>query len=189
LAEYIQNNPDSAETKRILQWIRKDSWEDVLRKGGYDEFAIEAFYDSMVGLLEEKVGAADATALHREMNEEGGVSDYCTWYCRVIAATYLKQDPDRFLPYIVEAGCNDMGEFCRREVEPMGKECEQVQALALAEAAGVSVKIAYLDGRQQASGIITHHTFGPDNAVVKMTLLYRPGHYDILYPRQTLPSS
>jgi hypothetical protein len=37
--------------------------------------------------------------------------------------------------------------YCQREVEPMGKECEQVHVIALTEYLGVGVCIEYMDGR------------------------------------------
>lgn len=76
----------------------------------------------------------------------------------------------------------------------MGKECGMVQVLALAEAFGIRVKIEYLDGREMVmdnSGgngdggcdnrKLMLHEFGPDESNLDITLLYRPGHYDILY--------
>lgn len=66
----------------------------------------------------------------------------------------------------------------------MGKECEQVQVVALAEALGVQVKIEYLDGHDLTNnGKLTSHVFGPKDAVLKLTMLYRPGHYDLLQKR------
>ena len=65
----------------------------------------------------------------------------------------------------------------------MGKECEQVQVLALAEAFGVQVKIEYLDGRDLLDGELSNHVFGPDTASTRLTFLYRPGHYDVIYPK------
>ena len=179
LAEQIRENPKEGD--RILQWLKKDSWEKVLA-AGYDEMAIETFYDMLVDLLERIISkSVDAEALHTEMNQETSTSDYCTWYLRVVTSTHLKQDPVRFLPFIDRPGL-DIQQFCQREVEPMGKECEQVQALALAEAFGVQVKIEYLDGHDLVNGKVAQHTFGPDAAAIHLTLLYRPGHYDILYP-------
>jgi len=40
-----------------------------------------------------------------------------------------------------------MDSFCKAEVEPMGKECEQVQITALSEYLQIAIEIAYLDGR------------------------------------------
>ena len=51
------------------------------------------------------------------------------------------------------------------------------------------MRIEYLDGSVSSQGdSINHHDF-PDESALKQTgtriyLLYRPGHYDILYPKQ-----
>lgn len=69
---------------------------------------------------------------------------------------YLRRNADRFLPFVEcsfvgedrDRDINgDMARFCSQEVEAMGRECEQVQVMALAEALGVQVEIEYLDGR------------------------------------------
>lgn len=149
--------------------------------------ALEIFYDAIVELLERVVQEKiDMTTFHKEMNEENSTSDYCAWYLRVVVATHLKQDPDRFLPFVLNSQADgemvlDIAQFCARHVEPMGQECEQVQVLALAEAVGVQVQIEYLDGRLQ-SNKLTNHQFGPENASTHLNFLYRPGHYDIIYP-------
>jgi ubiquitin thioesterase protein OTUB1 len=97
-----------------------------------------------------------------------------------------------------------MLEFCQREVEPMGKECEHLQVSALTECLQIHVTIEYLDGR--SSSHFRHHnnflravsegsnpvrniqfpTREEDDTVlhadvIETFLLYRPGHYDILY--------
>ena len=125
------------------------------------------------------------------MNVDQGPSDYCTWYLRVVTAAYLKRDPERFLPFVLQQSAAeteflDIDQFCARFVEPMGQECEQVQVLALAEALGVRVHIEYLDGRELLSnngGKLSNHQFGPEDSATLITLLYRPGHYDILYKK------
>lgn len=64
-----------------------------------------------------------------------------------------------------------------------------IQVLALAEAMAVDVAIEYLDGRHFDKAL-HRHEFGPSQndlgsdgggSTTKVTLLYRPGHYDILY--------
>lgn len=177
LCELILQDDGGKLGKSILTWLKETSWPGVL-KAGYDEMMLETFYDTVVDLLERVVdGKVSLDELHTEMNEETGTSDYCTWYLRVVTAAHLKQDPERFLPFLPE-GFYDIAQFCQKEVEPMGRECEQVQVLALAEAVGVQVQIAYLDGRDSQ---VQQHTFGPEDCPVTLTLLYRPGHYDILY--------
>lgn len=93
------------------------------------------------------------------------------------------------------------------QVEPMGKECDQPQIAALTEALQVGVKIEYLDGSAKADEELQCYVCAPNVTPsaagrspsssprmrthsgetkvqpVSITLLYRPGHYDILYPR------
>ena len=62
------------------------------------------------------------------------------------SAGYLKRDADRFLPFI-DGLYFDMDTFCKSEVEPMNKECEQIQVIALTEYLGIGIEISYLDGK------------------------------------------
>ena len=89
----------------------------------------------------------------------------------------------------------------------MGKECSMVGVLALAEAFQITVEIEYMDGREldinnnnnNNSNTLIKHSFGgrlhkeggkdgasdggndKSSSALCITLLYRPGHYDILY--------
>lgn len=60
----------------------------------------------------------------------------------------------------------------------MGKESDHVHIISLTSTTQVPVRIEYMD-RGTASSI-THHDF-PDGSNPQLYLLYRPGHYDILY--------
>lgn len=158
--------------------------------------------------------------LHTLLNDEveSSTSDCCVWYLRVLAATFCKADPDRFLPYVLAGDDEGQGQghattttffdvpsYCRARIEPVGCDATMVSALALAEALHVKVSVAYLDGHAFGSSTssagagttlgtgttVTTHVFGPQNddddgnsnkrRLLHLTLLYRPGHYDILY--------
>jgi ubiquitin thioesterase protein OTUB1 len=179
-----------SEGPRILDWLTTVSWPHVIGAGGYSEMAVEAFYDSLVEVLTDVVSQKTTPdAWHTLLNEEGAASDYCTWYLRVLTATHLKADAVRFLPFLEEQHV-DIHQYCQRHVEPMGKECEMVSVLALAEAFGVRVTVEYLDGHAlvvgpQGNNQLARHVFGPPDAPLQLTFLYRPGHYDILYPKAT----
>ena len=47
---------------------------------------------------------------------------------------------------------------------------------------GVKVQVEYLDGHDLVNGRLSQHTVGAQDSPLHLTLLYRPGHYDILYP-------
>lgn len=96
----------------------------------------------------------------------------------------------KFEPFIDGA---DMSEFCRREVEPMGVECDHVQIAALTEFLSIRVNIMYLDNRLRSDAysdpvVVEFPQVQEDGAhsdiiscFPPVNLLYRPGHYDILY--------
>jgi ubiquitin thioesterase protein OTUB1 len=55
---------------------------------------------------------------------------------------------EKYFPFVDNGWDNyDMATFCIQEVEPMGRECDQVHIMALTEALGIQVEIEYLDGR------------------------------------------
>ena len=144
-----------------------------------------------------------SSTIHTLLNEENGTSDYCVWYLRVITSTYLKSDPDRFVHFIDDPTCSyvDIDTYCQKEIDPMGKECTMIGVLALAEAFQVNTEIEYMDGKEltltngklikhsfggrsedaSATGVRTNNDCTDDSSALCITLLYRPGHYDILY--------
>lgn len=74
----------------------------------------------------------------------------------------------------------------------MGEESDHVHITALSDALGVAIRIVYLDRSHDDKGSVSvnHHDFTPEansggGVAIKpfITLLYRPGHYDILYPK------
>jgi ubiquitin thioesterase protein OTUB1 len=65
-----------------------------------------------------------------------------------------------------------------KEVEPMYKESDHIHVIALTNATQMPASIVYLDrGDQQQA---TKHNF-PEDSSPEISILYRPGHYDIIY--------
>ena len=50
----------------------------------------------------------------------------------------------------------------------------------LTAAAGISVRVVYLDRGSGDEAV--HHDF-PEDTTPDIHILYRPGHYDVLYPK------
>lgn len=153
---------------------------------GYEEFTFESFYDVLIELLDELFTITLDDLLNKF--QENGESNYYTWFMRLLTSLSMKQKPDDYLPFILDAGI-DLDEFCRLEVEPMDKECDQVQISALSTLLGIIINIEYLDGKSfdatKGLSLITSGDGGNDDLHLKslktIHLLYRPGHYDILY--------
>eukprot|EP00753_Platysulcus_tardus_P020546 PLAT820.1.p1 GENE.PLAT820.1~~PLAT820.1.p1 ORF type:complete len:285 (+),score=141.16 PLAT820.1:29-883(+) len=150
-----------------------------LTKLGYEEYTFSMFHEAFVDELNTLPLKSEA-GLENDFNDPE-IEQYIVWYCRLLTAAHLKLHPDAFAPFIdaMYPG-KDVHSFCRTEVEPTDKECDQIQIMALAEAFSVCVKIVYLD--RSEGGMPTEHII-PDGGEPVVTVLYRPGHYDVLYPK------
>jgi ubiquitin thioesterase protein OTUB1 len=182
------------ELTRILHFLQHDAMTLCTTHGGYQEFTMELFWESTVECLQQVVQEwkpptqhTNALELHETLTEEGGASDYCTWFLRALTASWVKAQADRFLPFLeTENPGMDVPQFCAAHIEPVGSEATMVAIVALAECLAIRIRIEYLDGHEFQNGILQHHVLGPEDAASQLTLLYRPGHYDILYPKDTL---
>ena len=139
-------------------------------------------------------------ALEGRMNEnanEGNgtataaISDYVVMFLRNLTSAELQNREDFFSPFIAEEAAT-MELFRQRRVDPMGEEADQLHIIALVDAIGVAVRVEYLDGSGDGASV-NHHDFVPADKQAawatsgrepSVCLLYRPGHYDILYPNE-----
>jgi len=71
----------------------------------------------------------------------------------------------------------------------MAKESDHIHIIALTDALGVSIRVEYVD--RTGSPDVNHHDFPEDFQVdgqkPQITLLYKPGHYDVLYRADSWP--
>lgn len=117
--------------------------------------------------------------LHKLFNEQG-YSDYVVVYLRLITSGQLQEGAD-FYQNFIDGHCT-MSEFCHQEVEPMYKESDHIHIIALCSALNVGVRVEYMD-RGEGDKVRAHEF--PEGLIPKVFLLYRPGHYDIVYPKQS----
>ncbi|KAI5633854.1 peptidase c65 otubain domain-containing protein [Phthorimaea operculella] len=115
------------------------------------------------------------TELHDKFNKQG-YSDYIVVYLRLITSGQLQTEHEFYQNFI--EGPRTVTEFCRQEVEPMYKESDHIHIIALSNALNVGVRVKYMD-RGEGREVIAHDF--PEGTAPLVHLLYRPGHYDILY--------
>lgn len=100
-------------------------------------------------------------------------------YIRLLTSLYIQLHLDEFSIFIEAAYPSlSVKEFCKEEVEAMFAQSEQLQILACCSFFNIGVSIEYLDGLSTS----LHSLSFPDNGITPcIHLLYRPGHYDVLY--------
>lgn len=116
--------------------------------------------------------------LFDDLNNDG-IANYYVAFLRLITSGYLRENEALYSGFI--EGTRTLDQYCKDEVEPMWKDCDHISIIALINAIEVPIRIQYMDQSQAPNGGWHHDV--PEDATPKLFFLYRPGHYDILYPR------
>lgn len=112
------------------------------------------------------------------------------FHLRLLAGAWLRGNRDQYAGWC-EA---DPDTYAQTVIEPAQREIEELGVVLLVEVllkpVGFTLEIAYLD-RSQGSQVNTHRfpDGDPNNLGPFIHLLYRPGHYDILYKPTTTNST
>lgn len=144
---------------------------------GFPQFTVDDFHDTFVEAVEKLDPSLTASVdeLLATFNDQG-LSDYLIVFLRLITSGQLQKDAEFYVNFV--DGGRSVKDFCNQEVEPMNKESDHIHIIALATALDVSVSVEYMD--RGAGDKNVQHVF-PEGTTPKIFLLYRPGHYDILY--------
>ncbi|KAF9264579.1 cysteine proteinase [Marasmius fiardii PR-910] len=163
----------------------------MLESVGFEKLVFEDFYEVFVDLVmnivqQDAAGKILDEELLLTAFQDDAMSNSIVMYLRLLTSAQLRSDPDSYSPYLMHpetAEMMEVREFCEHFIEPTGKEADHVQMTALSRALGLNVDVAYLDGRGvngQVDFVKFEFQDTPDTKIKPITLLYRPGHYDIL---------
>jgi ubiquitin thioesterase protein OTUB1 len=181
--------------------------KELLIEAGFEWIAIQDFYEIFVEELEKvhpdkrnaskEQDSGQAIALTELVStfQTDYQSNAIVVYLRFITSAYLKVNSENYLPFIISDGYENMDQFCVSQVEAIGRESDEIHIIAICKALQLQVTVAYLDGRPNFAGgnedkddslmMANLYNF-PDSEykspfLPPIYLLYRPGHYDILY--------
>ncbi|KAJ3108257.1 hypothetical protein HDU97_001791 [Phlyctochytrium planicorne] len=161
------------------RWCRKamemvEGTRSLLEKAGYDPIVSEDFYEPF----------KDALAVG-EPNAEGLPGASYEVAVGKLVEMFRTENRDLYEAFILDS-YPSLDAFIASQVEPMNIESDQIHIVAMSNALKVSVKVADLD---ISDTDLNFHEISPmeplegvdekDQPVI--TLLYRPGHYDLVY--------
>ncbi|KAL3500955.1 hypothetical protein ACH5RR_035404 [Cinchona calisaya] len=197
--EHIMESQDEAEVDRIKANV--EQCRMTLQSLGYAEFTFEDFFALFLEQLESVIQGSEASISLDELiqrSRDQSVSDYVVMFFRFVTSGEIRKRSEFFEPFILGLTNASVEQFCKSAVEPMGEESDHVHITALSDALGVPIRVVYLDRSSCDNGSVSvnHHDFipvsnnlpcasngGTEATNPFITLLYRPGHYDILYPK------
>jgi len=175
---YIEKLIDDRDQFNTFYKLAQKS-KDSLVELGFPQFTVEDFYDLFMEVLtriKDMENSNDAKKeLHNLFNEQA-YSDYMVVYLRLLTSGQLQKEQSFFSCFI--EGNRTVADFCHQEVEPMYKESDHIHIIAACQAIDTGVRVIYMD--RGASNKVTEHDL-PEGTTPLVHLLYRPGHYDILY--------
>ncbi|KAJ5885158.1 Ovarian tumor otubain [Penicillium taxi] len=170
---------------RVQQELaRIKSLSTLLDQVGQSEHLYEIFVDATEEIFAQTLaaiqnGEQDETFLVNAFNDEYSSNAVITHF-RLLTSAWMRLNPHRyqaFLPLPLDQYCSTRIETVRSEIDEYG-----LQALVdgVIENAGFGVEILYLD--RSEGDTVTPHQLSPNCPLgATIRLLYRPGHYDILY--------
>lgn len=191
--EHILETKDEGEVTRVRENI--EQCRKTLLNLGYAEFTFEDFLSIFLDQLESVLPCRETSISLETLVErcrDQYISNYVVMFFRFITSGEIRRRAEFFEPFVLGLSNMSVMQFCKASVEPMGEESDHVHIIALSDALGVPVRVVYLDRSNIGDGKaaeVNHHDFIPtkvpeekkNSANIPVILLYRPGHYDILY--------
>ncbi|CAF3516395.1 unnamed protein product [Adineta steineri] len=172
------NNPTELDRFRQLTYDLKDKLVQL----GYLDFTVEDVRDVVVEIIDNlRKNGSEASLMETFCSVPH--SEYFVAYLRLFTSAYLQMNADFFENFIDDG--KTIKQFCSSEVEPMTRESDNIHITALAKAAAVPLRVIYMDRSEHS--LLTTHDFSatddenPNTFKPMITMLYRPGHYDLLY--------
>lgn len=178
---YLEHLIENPADYLVFRELAEKSKEKLVQLG-FPSFTLEDFHEYFMDVIKRvdpSIGSKEdiRNELHKIFNDQG-YSDYVVVYLRLLTSGKLQEDAD-FYQNFIEGNCT-IEEFRHQEVEPMYKESDHIHIIALCTALNVGVRVEYMDRGEGTT--VKAHDF-PEGMAPKIYLIYRPGHYDILYPK------
>ncbi|KAE8807372.1 hypothetical protein D1007_16430 [Hordeum vulgare] len=165
-----------------LHWF--DSYSDLHINSQQGGFALEIFatINYVAYLCYKCCCSAYQNWLFQESQNEQKFANILS-YLRLITTIEICTKAQTYKPFIDDTDQKlNLVEYCRENVIPMKEEVEHINLFALTSVLQVPLQIVNIyDKRTEPNTLIIYES--PDSSVPTVTLLYRPGHYDIIYKK------
>lgn len=182
---YFENLFTLRDAVRVQQeLVRIKSLNRLLDQVGQQEHLYEIFVEATEGLLVQlseaiQKGVQEDSFLLDAFNSEYNSNAIITHF-RLLTSAWMKLNPHRYQCFL----SMPLDQYCATRVETVKTEIDEVGLQALVdgiiEGSGLAVEILYLDRSQ--GDAVTPHLLSPNRpSPATIRLLYRPGHYDLLY--------
>lgn len=175
LFEHICLNDDKETYNKVFSKVQ--NCKTIIENNGFDWEIVEDFYNAFLNELKfiSTIEKEEKLLYLNLLFSDKMKGNYMITFVRMFISSYIKENRFLYENFILD---EDLDSWCRREVEPIDVECDHLQIIAVTNCFDVGVVIENLYEKK-----IEMMKF-PEDQEEKMffiKLLFRPGHYDILY--------
>ncbi|KAI9738012.1 MAG: hypothetical protein M1834_009382 [Cirrosporium novae-zelandiae] len=178
--------------KVMAEYSRLKSMNNLISVVGYDlslyaDFAEQTF-DLLKELAQVILDKQDPVPMLVERFNTFEVSNAIIVHLRVMTGAWLQTHIEQYQPFLLD---QTISQYCKSTIDPFHPEIDNLGMQALIDAviqpAGIAVEIQYLDrSAGHEVNVLKFQAQNPDGTPIDpnaptFRLLYRPGHYDILY--------
>jgi len=164
------------------------SFSGMMIKAGFEKLVFEDFENMFIEFLNEiKNGRINILNVQASLSDKF-TFDYYVMYLRFLISAYIRTSSGLF-DYYFETD-EDLKIFCSKDVEPLDAEADQIQIISLFNLFEIPLRIYYLDNNNSTTPTVfslpdldknTTEEVQKSQSIYLIQLLYRPGHYDIVY--------
>lgn len=177
IIEKFKTDPEAAIQKY------KTTWNDQLKAVGYEQTIFEDFSDAFWSHLDNE---NIKVSLQESWETDEYTSNMTIMLLRLLTSAHIRSNPDDYLAFIELApqDSNSIEKWCERSVDSVGVDADQVQLIALAKALQIEIVVSNLGSGLESEDLqVTEFDFRTSQDCHIVYLLYRPGHYDLLYKK------
>lgn len=173
--------------------------KDLCYAAGYSDMAVDDFWELTMDACNpghsseegQNAGQPNTSSASEKVlsifNNEY-VSDGIICFLRILIGATLKINRDIYEPFVLDVAPT-LDDFVATKVDIPNVEADHIHIIALVNALGLNCTVADFDSSETVSKQINYHEFAPmeslpsqdDEVTPAIVLLYRPGHYEILY--------
>ncbi|KAI0397660.1 peptidase C65 Otubain-domain-containing protein [Xylariaceae sp. FL0594] len=193
--EALVRHGDVAILERELQRVLELN-HYIENVGGQNPVIFQDMVDETVEVFKDVItamsGGNDPMRVLMARFNDVGIAPYLVYHLRLLAQSRMKETPEEYAPWVD----GDVDEYISSTIMPVDKEIDHICLIlvhdVLLKPANIVLEIAYLD-RSEGAEVNVHRmpeeANGQDPSTLGsvITLLYRPGHYDLLYRDADLP--
>merc|ERR1712130_265119 len=179
---------ESTQDLPLLQKVSENVMTSLHRclKFGYESFTIEDFYYAFMDELQfyqkkienPEYAAPDKqgnTAIARMANPN--IAQYLIFWARMMASLYMRENQKEYEMFVPQ-NKGGFRAWLKSDVEALKAEADHLQTVALSKSIDVPITIYCLENIQKGG---PQKVVTIENRKSCYDILFRPGHYDVLY--------